>query len=362
MEMDTKLRLCWRTSHTPVQLLILTMDYENPFLSDPYLMQHRLLDVRLTGKRIGAGAYAAVDEVICSRGICAAKRVHNFLQSPTTLRGSDYSDAAVQFARECRLLADIEHSNIVKFVGIYFFPGARLPALVMERLLVNLHDLLEPPNSPPRDILLGLKCSILCGVASGLAHLHERGIIHRDLTAANVVLDRQMNPKLVDLGVALEPLKRAKSTMTPVPGSILYMPPEASGTERVGYASSIDIFSFGVLVIFTLGEVFPQNLLPYSYTDASTGKLVAVSELERRQKYIDGVEDKLRASEQHLENNPLMLLIEKCLDNHSAKRPSIKEVQHILERARDVSEDHDREYLEQLERDIGDNQQVIIVC
>ena len=324
-------------------------------------MQHRLLDVRLTGKRIGAGAYAAVDEVISSRGICAAKRVHDFLQSPTALRRSDYTNAAVQFARECRLLADIEHSNIVKFVGIYFFPGARLPALVMERLLVNLHDLLEQPNSPPRDILLGLKCSILCGVASGLAHLHERDIIHRDLTAANVVLNQQLNPKLVDLGVALEPLKRAKLTMTPGPGCIVYMPPEAIITDaslKVHYGKSIDIFSFGVLVIFTLGEKFPQSILPYSYNDDSTGDLVAVSELERRKKYIDGVEDKLRASEQHLENNPLLLLIDKCLDNHPAKRPSIKEVQHILEKARDVSEDHDQEYLEQLERDIRANQQV----
>ena len=148
--------------------------------------------------------------------------------------------------------------------------GSRLPALVMERLLTSLHDLLDPEIDPPPPtdapkpfFPLGLKCSILHNVASGLAFLHEQSppIIHRDLSARNVLLNSGMVGKLADLGVArIVPRMRAVATMTKAPGASLYMPPEAMEDkpgpkkEEEGktskYDASIDVFSFGVVSIF----------------------------------------------------------------------------------------------------------------
>ena len=108
-------------------------------------------------------------------------------------------------------MSTLRHPNIVQFLGVTFFPGSRLPALVMERLLTSLHDLLDPDTPPPGDAVpplaffsMALKCSVLQDVARGLAYLHEQSppIIHRDLLARNVLLNSGMVGKIADLGVA----------------------------------------------------------------------------------------------------------------------------------------------------------------
>ena len=157
-----------------------------------------LSNVRLTGTGIGAGAYGSVEEVAIPGAICAAKKIHDFFQDTSQIPQAAIHKATTQFVRECQLMSILRHPNIVQFLGVCFFPGSRMPALVMERLLISLHDLLDPEIDPPPPpdahkpfFPLGLKCSILHNVASGLAFLHERSppIIHRDLSARNVLLN-----------------------------------------------------------------------------------------------------------------------------------------------------------------------------
>ena len=87
------------------------------------------------------------------------------------------------------------------------------------------------------------------------------------MSAKNVLLTSQMVAKLADLGVARIALHmRVAATMIKVPGASVYMPPEAiapaeSNDEKAKYDASIDIFSFGVVTIFTVGEPFPVILL-----------------------------------------------------------------------------------------------------
>lgn len=319
------------------------------------LRKYLLPNVRLTGTRIGAGAYATVEEVAIPGAICVAKRIHEFLQDPALVPADALSRASQQFVEECRLLASLDHPNIVEFYGIYYFPGARLPALVMERLQLSLHDLLNPPVPPSLFLPLRVKCSILYNVACGLAYLHNlpTPVIHRDLSARNVVLNAEMEAKLVDLGVTrIEPLMRAASTMTMGPGTLVYMPPEAIApgvATRAKNKPSIDIFSFGVLTIFTISETFPEDPLPYNYFDVFTGSLVAYTELERRREYMQDVKEKLRAYGQFHNQHPLLQLIKKCLENVPGNRPNIREVLHLLEKARansvELDEASEREWL-----------------
>ena len=313
------------------------------------LRQYILSDLRTTGTIISSGAHADVVEVLVpSTRLGAAKRIRSHLQHSKEFRNDSLTSIAEQFAKECQLLASIKHPNIVEFIGIYFFPGDRLPALVTERLHLNLHDLLDPPpppDSPSRNLPLSLKCSILCDVANGLAHLHGLSIIHRDLSARNVALTIDMRAKLIDLGTALkEPIMKAMAVLTAQPGCSVYMPPEACSTEIVNYDRSIDIFSLGVLTIFTIGEKFPGNPLPSTYPENSG--LVARSELERREKYMKDVEENLSAFSQLREDHHLLLLIRRCLENDPPKRPDIHEVKHLLEKAKEEvweKERHERE-------------------
>ena len=217
----------------------------------------------------------------------------------------------------------------------------------MERLLTSLHDLLDPETQPPphKDapkpfFPLNLKCSILHNVASGLAYLHERTppIIHRDLSARNVLLNSGMVAKIADLGVArIVPRIRATATMTKAPGAGIYMPPEAlenkdedeeeeEEVQTSKYDASIDIFSYGVVAIFTLSQAFPCNLLHPTYRNERK-QIVGRSELERRDRYTRMLYSQLR------EKHPLLQMIEGCLD-FPEDRPSIREVLSLLEQAR----------------------------
>ena len=308
------------------------------------VLQYILRDVRTTGTIIGYGAYAIVVEVlVSSTRLGAAKRIHSHLQHSREFLGNALIKVKQQFSEECQLLASIKHPNIVDFLGIHFFPGESLPALVTERLHFNLHDLLDPPDDPQRNLLLGRKCSILCDVANGLAHLHDLFIIHRDLSARNVVLTDDMKAKLVDLGTALkEPIMKV---LTAQPGCSVYMPPEACSTEMVNYDRSIDIFSLGILTIFTIGENFPGNPLPSTYTENTS--LVARSELDRREEYMKDVKEKLSASDQLRKDHPLLLLIRRCLENLPSNRPDIHEAMHLLEKAKEAVWEKERE-LEQV--------------
>ena len=171
---------------------------------NPELRPFVLSNVTLTGTRIGAGAYGSVEEVTISGALCAAKKIHDVFQDRFEISEADFSRASTQFVKECQLMSTLRHPNIVQFLGVYFFEGSRLPALVMERLFTSLHHLLDPQMDPPPPadapkpyFPLSLKCSILHNVASGLAFLHDRTppIIHRDLSARNVA-----TPNLRDVG------------------------------------------------------------------------------------------------------------------------------------------------------------------
>ena len=317
----------------------------------PELSSFVLTDLQPTGIKLGAGAYGSVEEVVMPGGaMCAAKKIHDIFLDRSEIPAAEIRRATVQFVGECKLMSSLRHPNIVQFLGVTFFPGSRLPALVMERLLTSLHELLyhETDTTSPvvykASLSLSKKCSILHNVACGLAYLHGRSpsIIHRDLSARNILLNEGLIAKIGDLGVAriVPRMQRAAAaTMTKGPGASCYMPPEAvdcaqSDTEKSKYGASIDVFSLGVVAIFTIGEVFPCDPLAATYNDAITGKLFPRTELERRSVYMQHVKGQLGACGQMRGDHPLLRLIEKCLENGHLKRPSIQKVQRLLEETR----------------------------
>lgn len=193
------------------------------------------------------------------------------------------------------------------------------PCYGVEYLPENLDDLLEATSNIP----LFLKRSILHDVALGLVYLHSHvpPIIHRDLTARNVLLNSDMRAKIADFGVAriLDLRPGSRTTMTQAPGNFTYMPPEALCTKPT-YDMKIDIFSFGHLALFTLTQVFP-NLLPSTYTSREDPeRIVGRSEVERRSREVDLLYRQL--GEQH----PLVQLVLVCLQNRPELRPSTQQV------------------------------------
>ena len=150
-------------------------------------------------------------------------------------------------------MSSLRHPNIIQFLGIWFLPGTQLPLLVMEQLETSLNDLLEYiPH-----LSFALKQSVLQDVASGLLYLHKGSppVIHRDLTAKNVLLTSHLQAKITDMGNSriIDP-SRLTQTLSKLPGTWVYMPPEALDNKH-SYGPPLDVFSFGHLALFTVLQV-----------------------------------------------------------------------------------------------------------
>ena len=157
---------------------------------------------------------------------------------------------AYNFLKECRLISSLHHPNIVQFMGICLHPSSHFPILVMEKLKSQLHQLLLTCPAIP----LILKHSVLRDVARGLTYLHPQ-IIHRDLSAKNILLTPFFIAKICDFGNSWSSdLNGRLQGLTPYPGKRVYMPPETLA-EPFMYDCSMDIFSYGHLALFTMVQV-----------------------------------------------------------------------------------------------------------
>ena len=274
-------------------------------------LQKRFLKGHVTvGRVLGKGAFGKVMELFIAGTRYAGKQFHDMLL------GAEVSCIIQKFIEECRLMAEVKHPNIVQFMGICMLEGSEHPVLVMEYLDMSLDALLE---SRQGHIPLAAKLRILLDIVRGLLYLHTHDpvIIHRDITSRNVLLNRaSLQAKIADLGNALmTDSKQLMNTLSKMPGTPLYMPPEANGTSPK-YDTSLDMFSFGHLALYVAIEIFPDDLLPATTVDPSTEKIVGCSEVERRQFYFNILYDSKDVGRDH----PLSKLIESCLSNLPNKR------------------------------------------
>ena len=286
------------------------------------LERYQLHGIRETGEELGRGSYAAVIEVHYKGMRCAAKKIYDIL------RGQ--GDRLVErFEEECRLLGTLRHPHIVQFLGIYFDPATDLPVLVMEFLPATLAQCVDRYGRLPAEICY----AILRDVALGLRYLHEQRprLIHRDLSANNVLLTGDMAAKISDLGVAkiLQINPAEMSRMTQTPGTQSYMPPEAL-CPNPRYDIEVDVFSFGVMMVHVLSGQWPFPSEATRVDPRNPAAVIGVSEVERRAEYLDVIG---RPSDEE-EGHPLMTLIERCLSNSPNLRPNASE---LVERMSDAS-------------------------
>ena len=279
----------------------------------------RLSGVEKTGKTIGRGSYALVIELRYRELKCAGKELY-----PVPLPTDDLSNAkdkrlAVleRVRKECDMLSSVKHPNIVQFMGVHFDEGNPLPVLVMEFVPFTLSQHLEDHKPYPPEISYG----ILIDVAKALCYLHggKPVIIHRDLSANNVLLTYDMSAKVSDLGTAKRLSEKLNQHQTRCPGTLIYMPPEAFKRDSATYDETLDCFSYGVLMLHIFTGEWPEakDIIP-------GGGAGQRSEISRRQNSIDKMGS----------DHPLISLVYSCLSVPSV-RPSAKK---ILEKVSEVKQ------------------------
>ena len=275
------------------------------------------------GKELGRGAYGRVFTVKYRGLICAAKEIHSLLVKGTGQQQERQGHSVIResFLRECQHCSMLHHPNIVEFIGIYYPKlHSTIPVLIMELMDESLYDYMT--SLPKSDWMK--KGSILIDVAEGLCYLHTQklAVVHRDLSPKNILLKGGKGTvpvaKIGDLGVSK--IIKADSSVTQraltrVPGTADFMPPESFDDEPV-YDIPFDVFSYGGIMLFVATHQWPTPIAQVKYNPA-TNKLVARSEVERRQKYLNhmtGYGERWRP------------LIKSCLSNDPSKRPTMPAV------------------------------------
>jgi len=153
-----------------------------------------------------------------------------------------------RFKREALLLAKLNHPNIVQIYD-YLETNEQL-ALVME--YVDGENLQQ--HLREHIVSHSQRMQWLAQIAQGLAVAHDTGIIHRDLKAENILINKRKLAKITDLGIAKS--QDFSGTLTDyVTGSYGSMSPEQAMGEELDYRS--DLFSFGILAYQLLCGAHP---------------------------------------------------------------------------------------------------------
>lgn len=202
--------------------------------------------------KIGEGGFGPVYKGLLSNGTLIAVK-----QLSSRSRQGNH-----EFLNEIGMISCVQHPNLVKLYGCCI-EGDQL-LLVYEFMENNsLAHVLFDSNKSQVTLDWPTRFKICIGIAKGLAFLHEESrlkIVHRDIKATNVLLDKDLNPKISDFGLARLNEEEKTHISTKVAGTIGYMAPEYA---LWGYLTDkADVYSFGVVLLEIVSGRSNNNYMP----------------------------------------------------------------------------------------------------
>ena len=254
-------------------------------------------------EEIGRGASGLVSKGQFHGQNVAVKQIHQFILSQ--------KHVVNEFKREVRIMASVQHPNLVRFIGAVFDESVEnltaTPLLLLELLHTNLRKAYE---QQPSNLGASVMLSIFRDMAYGLHYLHEHQepIIHRDVSAPNVLLEAlprgTWRAKLSDFGSA-NFLKRSSSLGV---GAIICTAPEMFPRDDPSApvprpTVKCDVFSYGIVLVEVVTKTMPS--------------------LENRHQLFQEVEQKWRMMHE---------LVTRCTQRRPEDRPTMSVVLNLLNR------------------------------
>jgi len=263
------------------------------------LQGHIIQDIQL-GELIHYGTYSKVVEAKWEGMIVAVKQIHDIYEQ-------DFEIA------ECDHIPQPGHANIVRFFGIYFPPGAKIPSVIMERLDCNLHDLLEQNPTIP----IETKLSILHQTGLGLRYLHSRvpPIIYGKLSSKKVLISKGMEAKIAYTGTVFN--TEHKSISIKQSHELDFDAPEINSPADRRCRKEVDVFSYGCIMLHTFSSTKPSHYVVRKYVKCL---LTTLEEIKKNIQHLDKVAEDI-----------IVPLIACCRKHLPAERPSMIEICDQLE-------------------------------
>ena len=137
-----------------------------------------------------------------------------------------------RFKREARMAAQLDHANIIPIHRVGTAGGMQYIAMKMVEGKA-LDEIVEDQGALPVNVAL----AILRGTSSGLAFAHDRGIVHRDIKGANILIERDGRVLLSDFGIARAAEDKTLTATGAVIGTPYFMSPEQCSGQKVGRPS-----------------------------------------------------------------------------------------------------------------------------
>jgi eukaryotic-like serine/threonine-protein kinase len=167
-------------------------------------------------------------------------------------------DFVTMFLDEARLSAGLCHSHVVQLHD--FGVDGDTYYLAMEHVAGHeLQSLIRRAAELDRPLPLADAVTLLVGACEGLHHVHERGIIHRDVTPSNLLISWDGVVKLTDFGIAKLETRAAQTQAGALKGKIAYMSPEQAQAAPLDRRT--DVYSLGVCAweLLTLRRMRPDD-------------------------------------------------------------------------------------------------------
>ncbi|VVA91561.1 unnamed protein product [Arabis nemorensis] len=275
--------------------------------------------------KIGEGGFGSVYKGRLKDGKLAAIKVLS----------AESRQGVREFLTEINVISEIQHENLVKLYGCCVEGNHRI--LVYNYLENNSLDktLLAGGYSPSgMQFDWSTRANICVGVAKGLAFLHEEvrpHVIHRDIKASNILLDKDLSPKISDFGLARLMPANMTHVSTRVAGTIGYLAPEYA--VRGQLTRKADIYSFGVLLMeIVSGRSNKNTRLPTEYQYL----LERAWELYERNELVDLVDPGLNGvfdAEEACRYLKIGLL---CTQDSPKLRPTMSKVVRLLTGEKDI--------------------------